>query len=99
MTLSDRQIKRLRKLGHNLKPYILIGDKGLTEAVTAECETTLTHHELIKVRARGHDKAAREQVFNKLCEQMGAQLIQQVGMTALIYRPHPKQPKIDAGRA
>lgn len=96
--LNDRQKKRLRQLGHTLKPFILIGDKGLTEAVIAECQSTLSHHELIKVRARGQNKAACQQVFEKLCAHTGATLVQQVGMTGLLYKANPRQPKIDPGR-
>ncbi len=96
--LSEKQKKKLRSLGHSLKPFILIGDKGITDSLVTECDQTLTHHELIKVRARGREKSVRALIFNTLCEKTGATLIQQVGATALIFRPHPKQPKIDLGR-
>ncbi len=35
-TLSEKQRKHLRGLGHDLKPIILIGNAGLTDAVAAE---------------------------------------------------------------
>lgn len=97
--LRDKQKKKLRSLGHALKPFILIGDKGITESLLAECDLTLAHHELIKIRARGSDKDARKLIFKTICEKTGATLIQQIGATALIYKAHPKQPKIDIGRA
>lgn len=93
--LSEKQRKNLRRLGHALNPVILIGDKGLTESLIAECDRTIAHHELIKVKARGRDRASRDALFATLCSSVNAQLVQSVGMTALIYRPDPKQPKID----
>jgi RNA-binding protein YhbY len=44
------KIKELKPLVHRLKPIIQIGGKGLTEAVQAEINQALEHHELIKIR-------------------------------------------------
>ena len=52
MKFSESQKKYLRGLGHDLKPLVLVGDAGLSEGLLAEFETTLAHHELIKVRLR-----------------------------------------------
>ncbi|MEM8982791.1 MAG: ribosome assembly RNA-binding protein YhbY [Pseudomonadota bacterium] len=92
--LNEKQKKQLRRLGHLLHPIVLIGDKGLTEAVIAECDSALLHHELVKVRARGRDKAARTEIVDQLCAATKAECVQRVGMVALLYRPHPKQPKV-----
>ncbi len=92
--LSEKQKKQLRRLGHALKPVVLIGDKGLTEAVIAECDKTLEHHELIKVKARGRDRNARSTLFASLCDATGAECVQLVGAIALIYRAHREQPKL-----
>ncbi len=93
--LTEKQRKNLRRLGHALNPVILIGDKGLSESLIAECDSTIAHHELIKVKARGRDKTSRDELFAKLCASISAQSVQSVGMTALIYRPDAKQPRID----
>lgn len=93
--LTDRQKKKLQTLGHTLKPVILIGDKGVSENLIAECDRALEHHELVKVKARGRDLASRKSIFKALCEATGAEAIQSVGMTALIFRPNSVQPRID----
>lgn len=92
--LTDHQKKQLRRIGHELRPVVLIGDKGLTDAVVAECDHALTRHELVKIRARGRDKVARAAIVDGLCGATGAECVQRIGMTALIYRPNPKQPRI-----
>jgi len=35
-TLSQTEKKHFRAIGHNLKPVVMLGDKGLTEAVEKE---------------------------------------------------------------
>lgn len=94
-SLTDKQKKTLRRIGHALNPIILIGDKGLTENVIAECDRALAHHELVKVKARGRDSETRKLMFTKLCVDTDSVLVQSVGMTALLYRPDKRQPRID----
>ena len=66
MKLSEPQKKHLRGLGHPLKPLIMVGDSGLSESLLAEFESTLKHHELIKVRVRVGDRTARDEIIEKL---------------------------------
>ncbi len=88
MKLSEFQKKHLRGLGHPLKPVVTVGDSGLTDAVRAEFESTLQHHELIKVRVRVGDRTARDEIIDKLCSDADVNLIQRIGNVALIYRPN-----------
>ena len=91
MNLSEPQKKYLRGLGHQLKPLIMVGDAGLSESLLAEFESTLDHHELIKVRVRVGDRGARDEIIGKLCADSNAQLIQRIGNVALLYRPNLKK--------
>jgi len=88
MTLSESQKKHLRGLGHALKPVVTVGDSGLSDSVLAEFESTLKHHELIKVRVRVGDRAARDEIIETLCSDSAANLIQRIGNVALLYRPN-----------
>jgi len=54
--LSNAEKKELRKKAHALKPVVMIGQHGLTDAVLAEIDLALNAHELIKVRVRGSEK-------------------------------------------
>ena len=94
MTLTEAQKKYLRGLGHKIKPTVMIGDSGLSESVSREFESTLAHHELIKVRIRVGDRAARDDLIAKLCKDSGAALIARIGNVALLYRPDPEKPRI-----
>ena len=91
MNLSERQKKVLRGLGHELKPLIIVGDSGLSESLLTEYESTLAHHELIKVRVRVGDRKMRDEIIEKLCSGSSAALIQRIGNVALLYRPNLKK--------
>ena len=92
--LNESQKKHLRGLGHALKPLIMVGDAGLSESLMAEFESTLTHHELLKVRVRVGDRKGRDAIIRELCERSGAVLVQRVGNMALLYRENPEKKKI-----
>lgn len=76
----------LKAKAHHLKPVVLLGAKGLTEAVIAETEVALLAHELIKVKINGAEKEDRIQMAHELCDTLKADLIQLIGNTAIIYR-------------
>ena len=93
MSLTERQCKHLRGLGHALKPLVVVGSAGLSASVLAEVNSTLDHHELIKVRIRANDRKDRDTIITELTAKTTAKLVQRVGNIALIYRPAEK-PKI-----
>lgn len=98
MQLSESQKKYLRGLGHQLKPTIFVGDNGLTESLVSEYESTLSHHELIKVKVRVGDRQMRDDLITKLCDDSSAILIQRIGNVALLYRENPEKKRIELPR-
>lgn len=87
MTPADR--KKFRAQAHTLKPVVMIGQAGLTDAVKAEIELALDSHELIKVRIRSDDREARKQIATEICAAASAELIQTIGQIIVIYRRNP----------
>ena len=92
--LSEHQKKHLRGLGHKLKPVVMVGDAGLSDSLLEEYERTLEHHELIKVKVRVGDREARDAIIASLCSDHGAELVQRIGNTALVFRRNDEKPKI-----
>lgn len=92
--LTPRQIRHLRSLGHHLKPVVMIGDAGLSEAVLSELDGALSHHELVKVRMRGGDRQARDTMVTTMERRMGCSAVQRLGHTTLLYRRNPERPRI-----
>lgn len=94
MSLSSAQRREYRAIAHNLKPIIIIGDKGLSEGLMQELDRALDDHELIKVKVASNDREARGEVVDELCRQSGAELVQTIGKIAIVMRrakqPNPK---------
>jgi RNA-binding protein len=94
MSLSKNQIKFLRSLCHDLKPVVMLGQKGLSDAVLNELEIALDHHELVKVKLSMEDRGARKQTIADICQHSQAEEIQSIGKTVSIYRANKKDPVI-----
>ena len=92
--LSDAQRKYLRRLGHDRKPVVLIGNPGMSPNLIAEMDRALTDHELVKVRARVGDRDLRDEMLAELATATRAEVIQRIGHVALYYRRHPTKPEI-----
>ena len=90
MALSNEQKNAYRAIGHTLNPIVTIASKGLTEAVLEEIGRALDDHELIKIKVSVGDREVKKVVIKALVEQTGAELVQQIGNTALLLRRNPK---------
>ena len=94
MFKKNAQKKYLRKLGHQLKPVIFIGNSGLSESVLTELSSTINHHELIKVKIKASNRIIRDQIVDEICKKISTQLVTQIGGIALIYKRNSENPKI-----
>ena len=94
MELTEGQRRYLRGKAHPLKPIIQIGNAGLTDGVARETERALNDHELIKVRARGTDRDARDTIFNDLAQRTDSVLVHRIGHVAVLYRRNPTLTKM-----
>ena len=92
--LSGAAIRHLRALGHDRDPVVMIGKEGLTDALTKATSAALLSHELIKVRVQGEAPVDRKEAALALAAATGAVLAQVLGRTFLLYKRHPKAPKI-----
>ena len=91
MSLTKNQLKFLRSKCHDLKPVVMLGQKGLTEAVLNELDVALDHHELIKVKLSMDDRNVRRQLIDEICQRCEADEVQAIGKTLSIYRPNKQQ--------
>jgi len=86
MILNKKQIQHLKGVAHPLKPIVLLGNNGLTEAVIAEIDYALGHHELIKVKIPTDDRENKALIVEAICRETNATKIQVIGKTLIIYR-------------
>lgn len=96
MSITEAERRALKRLAHPLEVIVRTGNAGLTDAVIAETDKALHHHELMKVRVLASERKARDAMIVQLCQSLGAILVQRVGHVATIYRPRPKDSKIKA---
>lgn len=92
MILTGKQKRFLRAKAHALKPVVHVGKDEITPALIKEVARQIESHELIKVKAL--DGEGREDVFNELCAELGASLVQTLGKIAVLYKARAKDPKI-----
>lgn len=84
----------LRARAHGCKPIVRVGQRGLTDAVTAELDAALRAHELVKVKlAAGRDQRAA--LVESLCAACEAEAVQQIGATVTLFRRNPDRPRIE----
>ena len=94
MKLTNNQKKYLRSLAHGLKPFVMIGQNGLSESVLAEIDSTMLKHELIKIKLRVDNRDKRQQIVDKIIEFSHAELVQVIGGVLVIYRSFEDNPDI-----
>ena len=92
--MTGRQRRQLRALAHALKPVVLVGQRGLTDAVVSQIDGALVTHELIKVKVSFESPAAREEAAERLRQRLGCEVAGIIGRVLLLYRPDPENPRI-----
>jgi RNA-binding protein len=94
--LTSRQRAHLRSLAHGDDAHVRVGKEGLTEGVLSAIEEAFNTRELLKIRI--HDTAERqpEDVAHEVADRVaGCRVVQTMGWTATLYRPHPDEPRIE----
>ncbi|WDD93668.1 YhbY family RNA-binding protein [Burkholderia sp. FERM BP-3421] len=98
LSLSPAERSALRSQAHALKPVVLIGAEGLTDAVLAEIKVHLAAHQLIKIRVFGDERDARIAIYDEVCDRLNAAPIQHIGKLLVIWRPEQAAPAPTRGR-
>jgi RNA-binding protein len=91
--LTPAERREHRANAHHLDPVVMIGGDGLTPAVQKEVQAALNAHGLIKVRVFNDDRAARDQIYQQLAEELSAAPIQHIGKLLVLWRPIPEKEK------
>jgi RNA-binding protein len=99
IALTNAQTRFLRGQAHGLKAILQVGGKGISDALVAEVDGALEHHELIKVKVAADDREVRDAMVDELAQRAGAALVQRIGHTAVLYRPSKDHRRIVLPRA
>jgi RNA-binding protein len=92
--LTSKAARYLRGLGHGLSPVIHVGKEGVTDGLVGATNAVLLAHELVKVRVQQEAPVDRKETAEDLASKTESALAQVLGRTFLLYKKHPKKPKI-----
>jgi RNA-binding protein len=85
--LKGFQKQYLRGIAHGLKPYVFIGQKGITESLLKSVDEALDKHELIKVRFIDFkEKEMKKEIISEIEKIADCELVGAIGHVAIFYR-------------
>ena len=97
--LTTKQRAFLRSLAHELKPSLHVGKDGVTDAAAEAVRGLFVSRELLKIKILATAPESANDSAEDLARRVGAQLIQVIGRTAVLYREHPEFALIRLPRA
>lgn len=92
--MTGKQKRHLKGLAHSLKPLVNIGKQGISEEFSKQIDKCLLDHELIKVKILESCPLDKKTCAQQLSEASLAEVVQLIGKTIILYRPHPEEPVI-----
>ena len=95
MAITSKQRSFLRGLAQNADTIIQIGKGGITESVKESVSDALNARELVKGKVLENSMLSSREACDILAEALGAEQVQVIGTTFVLYKRHSKDPKIE----
>jgi RNA-binding protein len=92
--LQPHEARHLRALAHDLKPVVRVGKNGYGPGLEQELDQALLAHELIKVKLEREASIDVAELCTQVESALGGSKVGVVGRTLILYRAHPKKPRI-----
>ncbi|MBU0544995.1 MAG: YhbY family RNA-binding protein [Proteobacteria bacterium] len=85
--LKGFQKQYLRGIAHGLKPYVFVGQKGITESLLKSVDEALDRHELIKVRFIDFkERDMKKEITAEIEKAAVCELVGAIGHVAIFFR-------------
>ncbi len=91
--LTGKEKRALRAQGNQLKPELWIGKEGISNGTIQTLENSFNTKELVKIKLQESCPLSRREAASILCQRTGAELVQILGNTILLFRPLPEDEK------
>lgn len=91
--LDKTLTKKLIGLSHQIRPAVVVGHAGLSDAVIGQVRHVMQTHDLIKVRIDLEDRTEVQAAAEQLAQQSESTLVNRIGKIALLYKPAPEEPE------
>lgn len=92
--LTSKQRAALRGLANPLEPILHVGKGGLSDALTKQADDALTARELVKGKVLETAPGTARETAEEIAAAVGAQVVQVIGRTFVLYRRNEKEPQI-----
>jgi len=92
--LTSKQRAYLRGIAAGEDTIIHIGKGGITENIIKQASDALLARELIKGKVLENSLLTAREACDALAEACGADSVQTIGSKFVLYKRHPKEPKI-----
>ena len=88
--LTGKEKRILRGMGNQLKTELWVGKEGISAGTVHALTNAFNTKELVKVKLQDSCPLDKQDVARQLCADAGAELVQIIGNTMLLYRPFPE---------
>ncbi len=97
--MTSKQRAYLRGLANTMEPIVHAGKGGVSDAMRKQADDALTARELIKGRVLETAPASTRDIAEDIAASVGAEVVQVIGRTFVLYRRNEKEPKITLPKA
>lgn len=84
--LTGKQKRYLRSLAHHLDPIFQVGKGGVNEHIIRHIEEAIETRELMKISVLNNNDDDRNEIARELAEGSGAEVVQVIGRTIVLYK-------------
>ncbi|WP_174730083.1 ribosome assembly RNA-binding protein YhbY [Mesobacillus harenae] len=92
--LKGKQKKFLRAKAHHLNPIFQVGKGGVNDNMIKQISEALEARELIKISVLQNNDDDRDEVAESLTSGTGAELVQLIGSTIILYKESKENKEI-----
>jgi len=92
--LTGKQKRYLRSQAHHLTPIFQVGKGGVNEHLIKHIQEAIETRELIKVSVLQNCEEDRHEVAEELSSGAGAELVQVIGSTIVLYKESQEHKQI-----
>ena len=92
--MTSKQRAYLRGLANDYEPIVHVGKGGLSDTVIKQADDALEARELIKGRVLETAPQSAREVADEVAAAVGAETVQVIGRTFVLYRRRAEEPTI-----
>lgn len=96
--LTGKQKRFLRSKAHHLNPIFQVGKGGVNDNMVKQISEALEVRELIKINILQNCDEDRDTVAQQLSEGAGAELVQVIGNTIVLYKESRENKQLELPR-